>query len=153
MLAANGAGSLTQAVGRQQHAMNEELGALIKAAPHRLQTFGIRRAEIGYLTLRLIVVTNSIARGDSFTQLSEIICSNAVDYSIRPTSPSLIEGGPFMEFYEQHPLLDADHLQMVPGGDGEVFKPPLKLKLLILDQSHIIAERFELGEYVGKHPE
>lgn len=133
--------------------MNQDLGVLIKADSHRLQIFEIQRAQIGYLTLRLIVLTSSIARRHSFPQISEIICSNAVDYSIRPTDPNLIEGGPLMEFHEQHPLLDAGHLQMVPGGDGEVFNPPLKLKLLILDQSHIIAEKFELAEYVEKDSE
>jgi len=55
-----------------------------------------------------------------------------------------------MKFHEEHPLLDTDHLQMVPGGDGEVFNPPLKLKLLILDQSHIIAERFEIEDLVQR---
>jgi len=32
----------------------------------------------------------------------------------------------------------------VPGGDGEEFRPPLTLKVLILDQSHVIAEKFEI---------
>ena len=130
--------------------MNHDLGVLIKAAPHHLQIFEIHRAQIKYLTLRLLVLTSSIAQRHSFPQICEIICSNAVDYSIRPTDPNRIEGGPYMEFHEQHPLLDVDHLQMVPGGDGRVFDPPLKLKLLILDQSHIIAETFELVDYVEK---
>jgi hypothetical protein len=35
---------------------------------------------------------------------------------------------------------------MIPGEDGEAFKPTLKLRLLIFDQSYVIAERFEIEE-------
>jgi hypothetical protein len=57
-----------------------------------------------------------------------------------------LRGGPVIEFYEQHQLLDEERLQGVPGGDGEVFNPPLKFQLLILDQTYVIAERFEVEE-------
>jgi hypothetical protein len=51
-----------------------------------------------------------------------------------------------MAIYNQHQMLDNNKLQLVPGGDGEVFAPPFKLKLLILDQSYVIAEKFEVDE-------
>jgi hypothetical protein len=57
-----------------------------------------------------------------------------------------IEGGPAVEYHEEHELLRSEHLQLVPGGDGEVFNPPLKLSVLIFDQSHVIAEKFEIEE-------
>ena len=34
------------------------------------------------------------------------------------------------------------HGQWIPGGDGEVYDPPLDLKLLLLDQSYVVAETF-----------
>ena len=64
-----------------------------------------------------------------------------MDYSIRPMNPNIIEGGPLIEFHEDHPLLTPS-LQSIPGGDGEQFDPPVKFTILLLDQSYIIAERF-----------
>jgi hypothetical protein len=52
-----------------------------------------------------------------------------------------------MEFYERHPLLAREELQYVPHGDGKRFEPALKLALLVLDQSHFIAERFEIATF------
>ena len=75
-----------------------------------------------------------------------------MEYSIRPTNPNTIEGGPLVEFYEQHELLNAPRLQLIPGGDGEIFNPPLKLGVLIFDQSYVIAEKFEIEETVLKSP-
>jgi hypothetical protein len=40
----------------------------------------------------------------------------------------------------------APHGQWIPGGDGAVYNPPLKLCLLVLDQSRVVAERFEIME-------
>ncbi len=100
-----------------------------------------------YLRLHLCVIAFSFPGGSPpvFHEL-KITCSNAVEYYIRPKDPNTIEGGPCIHFYEQHQLLDDKRLQGVPGGDGEVFKPPLKLQLLILDQTYVIAERFEVEE-------
>jgi hypothetical protein len=33
---------------------------------------------------------------------------------------------------------------MIPGGDGEQFDPPLRLGALLLDQSYVVAEKFEI---------
>lgn len=108
----------------------------------RLQFLGIKGTRSDYLNLRVYVRLHSIPFGalDFF----EIICTNAVDYVIRPRNPNCIEGGPMVELHKHHPLLDRPGLQDVPGGDGEMFNPPLKLQLLILEQSHVIAERFEI---------
>jgi len=61
-------------------------------------------------------------------------------------NPATIEGGPKIKYYETHKLLENGGLQMIPGGDGRLFDPPLKLGLLILDQSYVIAEKFEMEE-------
>jgi hypothetical protein len=59
-------------------------------------------------------------------------------------NPAIMMGGPVIELHEKHLLLEQSHLQMIPGGDGEIYRPPVPLKLLGLDQSYVIAERFEL---------
>jgi hypothetical protein len=69
--------------------MSEDLGALIKSDPQRWRTFGIRRAEIDYLTVRLVVLTSGIERVFP-ARLCEIVCVNAVEYSIRPKNPNTI---------------------------------------------------------------
>ena len=129
--------------------MKQDLGAILKANPEQIQIFRIVRVFVDYLSIRLLVVTGSrVGNNPQSYQASEIVCSNAVDYSIRPKNSATLEGGPGIEFYEQHALLQDKRLQLVPGGDGKVFDPPLTLKLLLLDESHVIAERFEIGEYV-----
>jgi len=49
-----------------------------------------------------------------------------------------------MQYFETHPLLDSVYRGVPHTDDGEVFPSKLKFKLLIIDQSHIIAERFLL---------
>ncbi|MBN9692819.1 MAG: sel1 repeat family protein [Verrucomicrobia bacterium] len=120
----------------------QDLEAVSKAR-HRFRVFGIQIVDARGSDLRLTVW---LKRPFEEMVVSEIVGVNAVDYSIRPRNPLIIEGGPELEFYDEHPLLNSPHLQLVPGGDGEVFRPPLQLKLLILDQSHIIAERFQFLE-------
>jgi hypothetical protein len=129
--------------------LDKDIGAIIKDDPYELRILGIHRVYVDGLSLRLVAL---VCRSHQFAEYSEIVCFNAVDYAIRPQNPATLEGGPAMEFYERHPLLEAGHLQAVPGGDGEVFRPPLDLKLLILDQSHVIAERFELRKPAENRP-
>jgi hypothetical protein len=57
-----------------------------------------------------------------------------------------MEGGPPIQYHEEHPLLNQQALQYEPGCDGKLFDPPRKFSLLILDQTHIIAEKFEIEE-------
>jgi hypothetical protein len=78
--------------------------------------------------------------------LLRIFARDAIDFSIRPKDPNIIMGGPPLKFSTDDPRLNDRHLQMVPGGDGAVFEPPRRYQLLELDQSYIIARRFEVEE-------
>jgi hypothetical protein len=73
-------------------------------------------------------------------------CTNAVDYLIRPMDPNTLEGGPRIEYHEKHQLLENERLQWIPHADGPSFDPPLKLSILILDRSYVIAETFRFEE-------
>jgi TPR repeat protein len=119
----------------------QDLESLLKNYPDALRILCINRVHIGELQI-LLDVTAMLANGRAKTY--HIFCLNAIEYSIRPKDPHTYLGGPCITFHERHSLLDAVHLQTIPGGDGEIFRPPLVLKLLILDQSHVIAESFEL---------
>jgi hypothetical protein len=79
-----------------------------------------------------------------------IIALNAIDYAIRPQDPNIIEGGRELKFSTDDPRLDDPRLQFVPGGDGERFNPPRRYQLLELDQSWIIAQRFEVEELLRR---
>ena len=69
---------------------------------------------------------------------------NAVDYSVRPPHPGLLMGGPPMKFHEEHPLL-ANIQQDVPNTDGmEIYDPPVKFGVLVIDQTYVIAGQFAL---------
>ncbi len=120
----------------------KDLREALALSSGRLQLLGIKGATTERLSLKLNVWLHIVPTGA--VDFFEIICINAVDYAIRPRDPNCIEGGPLVELHERHPWLDHPRLQGVPGGDGEMFDPPLKLKLLILDQSHVIAENFEI---------
>lgn len=121
------------------------MDGVLKLDSCRLRFLGLMGTKILYLNLklhvRLDVVSNESMQPMMF---AEIICTNAVDYVIRPRDPNCLEGGPLIELHEQHPWLERAGLQDVPGGDGEMFDPPLKFKLLILEQTHVIAEKFEI---------
>ena len=93
----------------------------------------IVRVDANFLSLHLVL-----------SEGWEFFCERAVDYSIRPPHPGIIMGGPLISLHEQHPRLENWCLQLVPGGDGEEFDPPLALKLLEIDQSWVIAETFEV---------
>jgi hypothetical protein len=121
--------------------VNQNLATLLKEEPHRLRVLEILAAKMGYLALTLQVHVSDYPKCDY--RFVEITCTNAVDYSIRPPNPATIEGGPLIEYHEQHPLIEACG-QMIPGGDGEQFNPPLRLSALLLAQSHVIAEKFQI---------
>ena len=118
-----------------------DLFDVLKLSSRGLRFAGIMGTTTRYLNLRLQV---RLVDSDGSLQFLEIICKNAVDYVIRPRDPNCLEGGPLIELHEQHPWLDHPGLQGVPGGDGEMFDPPLKFRLLILEQTHVIAEKFEI---------
>jgi hypothetical protein len=129
--------------------MNDDLAQFIKENPEHMRFYGIAFVQVQGDLLIVTAKTNRPADRRRI-QYSIISCFRAADYSIRPVSPALIEGGPLMEFHEKHPLLESRRLQLIPGADGDVFDPPLNLKVLILGQTHIIAERFEITEYIPK---
>ncbi len=116
--------------------MLQNLETFLAEQPTPLRVLGIHQAWLDYLELRLQIHANG-AR-----PFLEIHCRNAVDFAIRPVNPAIMMGGPVIEFHLTHPRLEAPNLQYIPGGDGQEFVPPLKLKLLILDQSYVIAETF-----------
>jgi hypothetical protein len=86
-------------------------------------------------------------KGDSHMNLLlRIFAHDAIDYAIRPKDPGFIMGGARLKFSTDDPRLKDPRLQCIPGGDGEVFDPPRRYQLLELDQTYIIACRFEVEE-------
>ncbi len=121
--------------------MKQNLADLLKRDPHRLRVLKIAVARTRCFVLTMRVVVDDCRQG--MPHVVDIICTNAVDYSIRPPNPATLEGGPLIEYREQHPLIETCG-QFIPGGDGEEFDPPLKFGALLLDQSYVIAEKFEI---------
>jgi hypothetical protein len=74
----------------------------------------------------------------------KISAYGTADFAVRPKDPGIIEGGMPLRFSTDDPRLADPELQYVPGGDGEVYNPRRHYQLLELDQSWIIAERFEI---------
>jgi hypothetical protein len=74
----------------------------------------------------------------------KIFAYGAADFAVRPKNPATIEGGMPLRFSTDDPRLADPKLQYVPGGDGEGYKPSRRYQLLELDQTWIIAERFEI---------
>ena len=121
--------------------MFRDLGSIIKEFPDRYRVLGIRAMDTRGISPRVVVHIAEYPPEASLSPILDITCVKAVDYSIRPMHPNIIEGGPLIEFHEEHPRLNPS-LQAIPGGDGEQFDPPVKFTILILNQSYIIAERF-----------
>jgi hypothetical protein len=97
-----------------------------------------------FLVLELMVVLSSHDPAWRHVRSAKINCIHAVDYAVRPKPPEIIEGGKFVEYYEEHPRLKTVS-QCVPHSDGmKYFKPPVKFKLLVLENTWVIAARFEL---------
>jgi hypothetical protein len=119
-----------------------DLGAMLKADQRFCRILMTHQADIQYLGLRL-QARIGIHRLH-FGQNVVIDCSTVKDFAIRPPHPAIIEGGPFIEFFEDHPLLQ-NIGQTVPNTDGmKYFHPPVKFTMLKIDQSHVIAQRFVL---------
>jgi hypothetical protein len=124
---------------------------MLKANPRLCRFLGIVRADLQYLKLTLIARAVFDFPFSGFHAYIE--CINSVDFSVRPPNPGLIMGGPLMEFHEQHPLLE-EVSQTVPNSDGlEVYDPPVKFGVLLLDQTYVVAGQFALrlnyGDVVG----
>ena len=125
-------------------AVRYDFGALLKENPRAYRISEVCAARTGYLWLtlqaRVVFFTERV-----FFQFVAIDCINAVDYSIRPPNPGTLEGGPCIKYFEEHERLQSVS-RAVPNTDGmEVFKPSVKFSLLNVDQSYIIAQRFEMS--------
>jgi hypothetical protein len=121
-----------------------DLGRLLKENPQLYRITHLLGADTEYLSLAFRARV-AFCSGGHLDQVIAIDCVNSVDYSIRPPHPALLEGGPCIQYYEQHELLDTVS-QTVPNTDGlETFNPPVKFTLLIIDQSYVIAQRFEMS--------
>ena len=115
---------------------------MLKEQPDLYRMIELSTAQMDYLGLRLrgrVALTHH-----QISQFVEIGCFKAIDYSIRPPNPAILMGGPLMEFHEEHPSLQAVS-RSVPNTDGlETFDPSVKFGLLVIDQSYVIAQRFDL---------
>lgn len=138
---------------RQQAAppIHYDLAAMLKADPYLCLILKIMRADTDYLELTLTALAAFIFFPSTF--VAYIKCIDAVDYAVRPSNPATIEGGPFMKFHEEHPLLE-EISQSVPNTDGlEIYDPPVSFGVLELDQTYVVAGQFalrlEYGEVTG----
>lgn len=119
-----------------------DLAAILKEKPHLCRVSEIIRADIRYLSL--VLAARAAFDFGSFGIFAFIDCVNVLDFSIRPPNPAILMGGPLMEFHEQHPLL-AEVSQTVPNSDGmEIYDPPVKFGVLVMDQTYVIAGQFAL---------
>ena len=85
-----------------------------------------------------------LANRDTRQCFWRLFATGTADFAIRPSNPATIMGGPEIRFSTNDPRLSNPRLQCIPGGDGETYHPPRRYQLLELDQSWIIAERFEI---------
>ena len=99
----------------------------IRAVPDMGRVFDLR---LGHADLRQV-----------FWRLHAI---GTADFAIRPRNRMAMMGGPYIRLTTDDPRLSDPGLQCVPGGDGEIYQPPRRFQLLELEQSWIIAERFEI---------
>lgn len=87
-----------------------------------------------------------------FNGPTEIRCQRVTDWALRPVSPGWLHGGPPIDFHEtpDSKVLAAlgfarVNTEYIPH-DDDVFDPPLRLQLLVLERGFVIAERFEIAE-------
>ena len=119
-----------------------DFGRMVQAYPTHCGwgILKIYRADMDHFALSLIA---SIVLRD-FKPTVTIRCITPVDYAVRPPDPALIDGAPCIEYHEDHEQLRSLS-RCVPHSDGEeTFDPAIKFTLLQMDQTYIIAQRFEL---------
>jgi hypothetical protein len=109
------------------------------------------------LELNLRVGVVSLSRDRRFLGDTVIRCHRALDWGLRPQSPGWLLGGAQLVLYDAVRLdvlqgLGVRDINMteIPGADGQVFDPPLQLRLLVLGRSWVVAERFEIAEVTGE---
>lgn len=119
---------------------------LAESAPGFLVVLKIDSAELDG-NINITIRASHITTSGIFELMSlRFSAHNAIDYAIRPKNPAIIEGGKLLKFSTDNPRLNDPMLQYIPGGDGKLFNPPRRYQLLELDQSWIIAQRFEVQE-------
>ena len=74
-----------------------DLGSIIQEYPDRYRVLGIAAMDTSGISLHVVVHVVEYPRGDSSVAVLDITCVGAVDFAIRPPSPSLMIGGPRME--------------------------------------------------------
>jgi hypothetical protein len=74
-----------------------------------------------------------------------IYAFHTADYAIRPPNPASMVGGPLITLSADDPRVFDARLQEI-NDDGKVYDPPRRFQVLDLDQSWIIAERFEIEQ-------
>lgn len=120
-----------------------DLGAMLKESPRLYLITEIHVAQPSYLRLILRAMVHCMPAQAS--QFVIITCVNAVDFAVRPPNAAILMGGPFIEYQEQNPELEQISQYIPNCDDGKRFDPPVKFTQLRIDQTYIIAERFELG--------
>jgi len=106
-----------------------------------LSVFGFARPVIMRGKMEFQVAMEKHPQPQIFWKISAY---ETADFAVRPKNPAIIEGGMPLRFSTNDPRLADPMLQYIPGGDGEVYNPPRRFQLLELDQTWIIAERFEI---------
>jgi hypothetical protein len=127
-----------------------DLGSMLKAQPQLCRISQLHTARMRWLELSLLahVVLRYLDHRLVITLLLD--CINVVDYSLRPANPRTLEGGPLIEYDENHELLNSVS-RFLPNTDGdEIWDPSVKFAVLTVDQSYIIAQRFEGGIEYGR---
>jgi hypothetical protein len=125
--------------------VSHDLGKLLKQKPGLFRVLQIYSARMtDSLQLELDASLGSIDPAWERFQYVTIKCFKAVDYSIRPKPPEMIEGGKFVEYFEKHPRLLTVSQSVPHSDDMEQFNPPIQFKMLALEDTWVIAERFQL---------
>jgi hypothetical protein len=126
-----------------------DFGAMLKVRPQLCRISQLHTARMVWLELSLQAhVVLTFTGNVGVTLLLD--CINVVDYSLRPANPATLLGGPLIKYDENHELLKSVG-QCVPNTDGEeVWDPSVKFAVLTIDQSYIIAQRFEVRMDYGK---
>ena len=109
-----------------------------------LEIISVRPCEV--FDIHVAKHENKDGRLSHTNLILRIFARDTIDFAIRPKDPNIIMGGAFLKFSTDDPRLNDPRLQYIPHLDGPVFDPPRRFQLLELDQSYIIARRFEVEE-------
>ena len=129
----------------QHPPMRYNLRELLKCSPRAYQVYRLRAAKMNALQLNLqMEVIFGFDRGIRCFQLIDITCVNAVDYTIRPRDPRIIEGIPYIQHTENTGFLYNNIDRDAAPDSGKVVDPLPRVHRLGIDQSYVTAQRFEM---------